>query len=182
VIRLSVRIVATSRVAYHFHQVLTKSGNWNSRQTISAERDDPAEWRTLTLRLPTVDIMTALEALDPEGEWRKRSVDVHLYRLRERGIVPRRMKARGMVPAIYIRVGVEVDPLPFEDITLAEVVAQILADGVPIRQTKRIVVILDQAYKATMTPKALRDAVGVVLRNGNGRIRQRGREWQMVSR
>jgi len=37
----------------------------------------------------TVDVMTALEALDPGRVWRKRSVDSHISRLRERGVMRR---------------------------------------------------------------------------------------------
>src|SRR5438105_760429 len=52
----------------------------------------------------TTDIMTALEALDPGRVWRKRAVDSHIFRLRERGLVRRMRKAKGTEPAVYVRV------------------------------------------------------------------------------
>ena len=49
--------------------------------------------------------------------------------------------------------------------TLPEVVATILADG-PLRQTELVVALLEAGYQTTMTPRALRNAVGAELRRG----------------
>lgn len=124
----------------------------------------------------TQDIMTALEALDPRRNWRKRSLDNHISRLRERGIVRRVKKSQDRQPAIYVRVGVEVEPLPFEDMTLPEVVADVLSRRQPMRQTDLVVAMLEAGYQTTMNPKRLRDAVGVVLRKGEG-FREVEGEW-----
>lgn len=123
----------------------------------------------------TVDIMTALAALDPSRDWRKRSVDGHLSRLRERGLVTRLKKSKNTQPAVYIRTGVPVDPLPFPDMTLAEVVAATLATR-PMTQTEIVVSILEAGYETTMEPKALRNAVGTELRKGE-RFRVDGGKW-----
>lgn len=125
----------------------------------------------------TVDIMTSLEALDPKRDWRKRSVDSHLSRLRGRGIVRRVKKSRNTQPAIYVRVGVEVEPLPFGDMTLPEVVEEVLKSCQPCRQTELVMAMLEAGYQTTMSPKALRDAAGRVLRGDEGRFREKSGEW-----
>jgi DNA-binding transcriptional ArsR family regulator len=124
----------------------------------------------------TIDVMTALEALDPRRPWRKRSVDSHISRLRERGLVRRLRKSKGLEPAVYARVGVQVAPMPFGDKTLPEVIGEVLA-GRTLTQTELAVAMLDAGYQTTMTPKALRDAVGVVLRRERGQFVQRGGKW-----
>ncbi len=128
----------------------------------------------------TVDILAALEAMDPKREWRRRSVDNHIARLRARGIVRRVKKSQNTQPAIYVRVGVEVQPLPFEDMTLPEVVTQVLADRQPMRQTDLVVAMLDAGYQTTMTPKNLRNAVGVALHRDRKRFRQVDGEWAVA--
>lgn len=61
----------------------------------------------------TVDIMSGLEALDPRRVWRKRSVDSHIARLREKGLVIRLKRSQLRLPAVYVREGVEVESSPF---------------------------------------------------------------------
>jgi hypothetical protein len=128
----------------------------------------------------TVDVLAALEALDPKRDWRMRSINSHISRLRARGIVRRVKRSQNTQPAVYARVGVDVEPLPFEDMTLPEVVAKVLGDRQPMRQTDLVVAMLEAGYQTTMTPKRLRDAVGVVLRKGRERFRQRGGKWSVV--
>jgi len=127
----------------------------------------------------TVDIMTSLEALDPKRDWRKRSIDSHLSRLRGRGIVRRVKKSQNTQPAIYVRVGVDVEPLPFEDMPLAEVVAEVLGGCQPVRQTDLVVAMLEAGYQTTMSPKRLRDAVGRVLRGDRGQFWEEDGEWSI---
>ena len=74
-----------------------------------------------------VDILTGLEAMDPGRIWRKRSVDSHISRLRKRGIVRRISRSRGSEPAVYARLGVQVAPRPFQDMTMREVIRTVLA-------------------------------------------------------
>ncbi len=134
----------------------------STRQKISAciESVIPTD-RTFT----TVDIMSALEALDDRRVWRKRSVDNHLSRLRERGLVRRLRKSRNTEPALYVRVGVDVEQRPFEDMTLPEVVESVLVDG-PKSPTEIVVAMLEAGYETTMAGMSLRNAVGRALRAG----------------
>lgn len=124
----------------------------------------------------TVDIMTALEALDSARTWRKRSVDSHISRLRERGLVRRVRKARKTEPAIYARAGVKTAPRAFEGQTLKQVIEGTLAGGA-MTQTELAVAMLEAGYETTMTPRAFRTAVGVVLRGNAGRFRQESVKW-----
>ncbi len=128
----------------------------------------------------TVDIMAALESLDPRRNWRKRSLDSHISRLRDRGIVRRVKKSQNRQPAVYVRVGVEVEPMPFEDMTLPEVVAEVLSRHQPMRQTDLVVAMLEAGYQTTMSPKNLRNAVGVALRKDRERFRDTDGEWVTI--
>ena len=122
----------------------------------------------------TADIMAGLEALDPGKVWRKRSVDNHISRLRDRGLVRRVRKSKGTEPAVYARMGVSTEPLPFEDMTLPEVIVAVLGDGA-MTQTELAVAMLEAGYETTMGRKQLRDAVGVELRKGE--FRKDGGKW-----
>ncbi len=126
----------------------------------------------------TLDILARLEALDPGRVWHRRMIDHHIFRLRERGVVRRLQKAKGHELAVYVRKGVQVEPIPFDDKTLAEVAAEVLADG-PLSQTELAIKLLDRGYRTTMTPAALRDALGVVLRKGP--FKRQGGKWAVGS-
>lgn len=125
----------------------------------------------------TTDILASLEALDPRRVWRKRSIDSHISRLRERGIIRRLRKATITEPALYAREGLEVD-MPFEDKRLKEVVYEVLGQVGPANQTELVVAMLEAGYQTEMGRKALRDAVGVVLR-GDGRFAVQGGKWRV---
>lgn len=148
----------------------------SSHKTISSciNRVLPTD-RTFT----TVDVMCALEGLDPGKVWRKRSVDSHLSRLRERGVVRRVRKSKGTEPAIYARVGVKLEPLPFQGMTLVEVVAEVLGDQ-SMSQTELVVAMLEAGYDSVQTPAALRNHVGVVLRGDRKRFRRASGKWVLA--
>jgi len=114
----------------------------------------------------TEDILAGLEALDGRRVWRRRSVDNHISRLRAKNLVRRIQKSHGHEPAIYVRAGVQVDAIPFENRTLPQAVADVLEASGPLRTTELAVKLLEAGFHTTMSPKALRDAVGVVLRKG----------------
>lgn len=128
----------------------------------------------------TVDIMAALEALEPRRVWRKRSLDSHISRLRERGLVRRVKRSQNQQPAVYARVGVETEPLPFEDMTLAEVVKEVLGARGPMRQTELVVAMMESGYQTTMKPKGLRNAVGKILAKDKQAFRQSGGKWAVA--
>jgi hypothetical protein len=112
----------------------------------------------------TIDIVAGLEALDPKRVWRKRSIDGHICRLRFKGLLRRLQKAHGHECAVYVRVGVQVAPLPFEGQTLPEAIESVLGELGPLNATELTVALLERGYHTTMDKKALRDRVGVVLR------------------
>jgi DNA-binding transcriptional ArsR family regulator len=124
----------------------------------------------------TQDIIAGLEAIDPRRNWRKRSIDSHIARLRERGLVRRVRKSQNTSPAVYVRVGVAVEAVPFEDMTLPEVVAKVLSERQPLRTAELTVAMLEAGYQTTMTAKNLRAAVGVVLRK-HRRFRETKGTW-----
>ena len=105
-----------------------------------------------------LDLVAALEGLDPTRIWPKRSVERYVSRLRERRVVRRMCRAKGLAPALYVREGVEVPPLPFEDKTLAEVATEVLAART-MSQTELVVAMLEAGYQTSMTRRRLRDAV-----------------------
>jgi hypothetical protein len=121
------------------------------------------------------DILVGLEVIDQRRVWRKRSVDHHISRLRARGLVRRIQKSHGHEPAVYVRVGVKVEPIPFEGMTLPDAIGAMLAECGPLRTTEIAVKLLERGFHTTMNPKALRDAVGVVLRKGE--CRKVGDRW-----
>jgi len=119
--------------------------------------------------------MASLEALDGGRVWRKRSVDSHISRLRDRGLVRRLKKSKNTTPAVYVRTGVTVPTIPFEDMTLPEVIRAVLTR--PMNQTELVVAMLEQGYETTMTRNTLRDAVGVELREGA--VKGEGGKWML---
>lgn len=123
----------------------------------------------------TVDIMTALEALDPARVWRKRSVDSHIFRLREKGLLRRVRRSHKADAAIYARVGATVEVRPFENMTLVEVVAAML-EGRSMTQTELVVAMVEAGYETQMSKGALRNAVGVAMRKDD-RFTKSGDKW-----
>lgn len=126
----------------------------------------------------TVDVMAALEALDPTRPWRKRSLDNRIAQLRRAGVVRRLKKSQNRNPAVYVRVGVSVESLPFEDKTLPEVIAEVLGDRC-LNRTELAVAMIEAGYQTTMKPRALSHAVGVELRQYQQRFRQVGDKWRL---
>ena len=114
--------------------------------------------------------MIALESLDGNRTWRPTSIQNHITALRNKGIVNRLKRAHGNTLAVYARMGVEHEEIPFGDKTLKEVVEEVLGDTSlgPIELT---VAMLEAGYQTDMEPKALRDAIGLVLRNGDYEIK-----------
>lgn len=123
----------------------------------------------------TVDVMTALEALDPRRAWRKRAVDNHINYLRSRGLVKRLVRSRKGEPAKYIRGDIPTEKKPFENMTLLEVVTQVLGNR-SMTATELTVAILEAGYETAMCNKTFRDAIGTVMRK-DGRFMKEGDKW-----
>src|SRR5690606_26457987 len=77
----------------------------------------------------TVDIATALEALDSSREWRARSINSHISRLRDKGILKRLKRSRNLEPAQYAVADLETEPLPFQGLTMPDVIESLLRDS-----------------------------------------------------
>jgi len=112
----------------------------------------------------TADIFTALEALDPKRDWRSQSIHSHISRLRNRGLIRRLQRPHGHEPAVYVRLGVQGEPL--DDKTLSESVADLLRERGPLRAGEIAVFLMERGYRTTATPKTIRGSVGRVLRAG----------------
>lgn len=125
----------------------------------------------------THDIMVGLEAADSTRVWRSRSIDSHITHLRKKGLVKRLRKARGHERALYVREGVEYEPIPFEDMSLIEVVAEVLGKQ-SMTQTELVVAMLEAGYHTTMKPKALRDTVGTAMRREPEKFVCKGGKWR----
>ena len=112
----------------------------------------------------TVDLMAALEALDPRRNWRKRSLDNHLSRLRERGLIKRVKRPSVHEPAVYAREGAPVKAAPLDDLTLLQVIGRVLTR--PMTVTEVAVAVLEAGYQTCMSKSNLRVHVGKTLARG----------------
>lgn len=124
----------------------------------------------------TAELLASLEALDPRRIWRKHSVSNHICYLRRKGLVRRLKRAQGANPAVYVRVGVQVGPVPFEGLTLPQVIAEVLGDR-RMRQAELVVAMLDAGYSSAMSAKDFRSAVGAALRKDPQRFTFAGGKW-----
>ncbi|HTQ41006.1 MAG TPA: hypothetical protein VMJ32_18470 [Pirellulales bacterium] len=127
----------------------------------------------------TVDVMASLEAMNSRRVWQRHSIDSHISRLRERGIVKRLTKAKGPQPAVYVRVGVDHQPAPFEDMRLVDVAAQVL-QGRSLNITELAVSMLEQGYRTTMTQRGLRNALAVAMKKNRGWFAERSGKWSVA--
>lgn len=125
------------------------------------------------------DVVCALEALDERRVWRRRSVDNHISRLRDRGLIRRISRHKGMEGSVYVRAEAAVEPEPFDDKTMLEVAAEVLGGG-RMTQTELAVAMLEAGYRTTMKPTALRAALGVAMRHSPERFVMRGGKWSLM--
>ena len=83
---------------------------------------------------------------------------------------------------MYVRLGVEVAPLPFEDMALPAVIEQVLKDaGRPLSQTDLVVKMIEQSYETSMEPKMLRNHVGAVLCENADKFSESKQKWQLLA-
>ena len=98
-------------------------------------------------------------------------------RLRERGVIRRLRRHKGHHLAQYVRVGVQADEQPFDNRTMTEVIEEVLGSR-NLNQTEIAVAMLEAGYQTTMSPKRLRDAVGVKLRaDARKFVRRENHKW-----
>ncbi|MCE9543989.1 MAG: hypothetical protein K8T25_00465 [Planctomycetia bacterium] len=132
----------------------------------------------------TEDITTALEALEPGVVWRRATIDNAIGGLRRKGLIRRISKAKSSVNglasrAVYTRVDSDVAPIPFEGMTLPDVIHDVLK-GKSLNRTELTMALIDAGYRTSMTRKGLRDHVGRLLR-ADKRFSKSGDRWGVVS-
>jgi hypothetical protein len=126
----------------------------------------------------SVTVMASLEALEPGRVWRKASIDGHITRLRQLGIIRRIRRAKGPEPALYVREGAEVPAMPFEDMTLPEVIQTVLTR--PMTTAEVTVRLIEAGYDTRMPKKRLYNAVRIEL--GRGPFQRDGDgKWEQAS-
>jgi len=121
------------------------------------------------------DIVARLEGLEPGRVVRRKSVCNYIATLTERGLIRRLDRHRGHAPSVYVRVGANVPVRPFEGMTLAAVMREVLVQ--PMNQTELVVCILEGGYHTTASKKALRKQVGEALAMPGSGFRREGGKW-----
>ncbi len=123
-----------------------------------------------------VDILAALESLDPIRVWRRHAVNNHLSRMLDRGQIRRTRRSCGRAdPAIYARVEVDAPKRPFFNMSLVHAIAAVRGNRT-LNATELTVAIIEAGYETRMSRRTLRDAVGAVMRKV-GRFRKDADRW-----
>jgi hypothetical protein len=120
----------------------------------------------------TADILVSLEALDSRRYWRKRFIDNHISRLRERGLIKRIKRATIHEPAVYVRAGSTAKVVPLGDMTLLEAIGSVLTE--PLTTTEIVVAVLEAGCHTTMNRTHLRQHV---RREMGKHFKQDGGRW-----
>ena len=128
----------------------------------------------------STEILAALEALDSSRVWHKWTVDNHITKLRAKGIIRRISRHKGHQRALYVRADANVPAMPFENMTLPEVIRAILTE--PMTQTELVVRMREAGFDSTMDNRVLRNVVGEELRTpGNWFQRVDGGKWVVAA-
>jgi hypothetical protein len=127
------------------------------------------------------DILHGLEALAPHRHWRRRAINHCITRLLARGILRRISRARvgarhHSSPAVYVRVGIEVQSDPFGDMQFSDVLYEVL-HGHTMRLTELVAATLEAGYRTNQRPRDLRHYAGRVIR-ADRRFRRTGERWE----
>lgn len=109
----------------------------------------------------THDIMAGLEAIDPTRNWRKRSLDSYLSRLRDKGIIKRVRRATIHEPALYAMADTDVASKA-DDRTLVQFIRAVLSH--PMTTTEVTVAVLEAGFHTAMTRKNLRSTISRELK------------------
>jgi hypothetical protein len=124
------------------------------------------------------DIVARLEGLEPGRVVRRKSVCNYIASLTERGFLRRLDRHRGHAPSLYVVAGANVPVRPFEGMTLAAVMREVLVK--PMNQTELVVCILEGGYHTTASKKALRKQVGEALAMPESGFRREGGKWVVL--
>jgi hypothetical protein len=112
----------------------------------------------------TLDVMTGLEAFDPKRNWRKRSVDYVLTRMRQRGAIRRLKRATIHERASYVRAEAGTKAPGTGDMTLMQIIGKVLVR--PMTTTDVVVAVLEMGYETAMGRNNLRNHATRVLKQG----------------
>jgi hypothetical protein len=121
------------------------------------------------------DIVGRLEGLEPDRIVRRKSVSNYITNLVRRGVLRLLDRHRGHAPSLYVRAGAKVPKRPFEGMTLAAVVREVLTK--PMNQTELTVRILEGGYSTITSRKALRKQIGELLAMPGSGFRKEGAKW-----
>ncbi len=125
-----------------------------------------------------LDILAALESLDPVRVWRRHAVNNHLSRMRDRGQIRRTRRRCGRAdPAVYASVEVDVPKRPFGNVSLVEAIAAVRGNRT-MNAIELTIAVIEAGYETRMGRKAIRDAVGAAMRK-DGRFKRNGDKWDV---
>jgi hypothetical protein len=164
------------RIAVLEHDLWEKTKAKHKRLTHSIASVIPQD-RAFT----TEDVYAGLEALDARRPYKKSWVISHLGKLCDRGILRRVQKNHGRQLAIYVRAGVQVEPIPFGNKTLPLAIAMVLEEhGKPLAPIEIAVRLVERGFQTVMDCKRLRGAVGACCRSRPVKFKQSGRKWGLA--
>jgi predicted transcriptional regulator len=118
----------------------------------------------------TEDIAKKLLALEPNREWSRHTINTHIARLRERGILKRISRPGAKQRATYARADL---PIKADSRTLGEIIAVVVTR--PMTLTEIAVAVKEAGYRTSQTGRHLRNHVARGLREGG--YRQDGERW-----
>jgi hypothetical protein len=160
--------VALEKIATLEQELLGQSTNRLTRVGAAIESVIPLE-----ADFTTTDLLAALETAHSHRAWYKRSVDAHVNRLRERGLIRRVRGAKSNEPAVYVRVALPVRGTQVEDGSLLQAIGNALVR--PMNSSEVTVAVLEAGYQTKMTKSNLRYNVAKVLKRGG--FKQDGGKW-----
>jgi DNA-binding transcriptional ArsR family regulator len=160
-----------AQIAAIEQDLLGKESSRHHKISACIERSIPRD-QTFTVS----SILKALEAMDPARVWRRRSVEHHITRLREKGIVRRVQRSKMSQGAVYALADAKIgdDPVPFQQLTLREAVSQVLTR--PMTSVEIALALLEAGYETAMDRIALRTAISATLRKSD-KFKEEGGKW-----
>jgi hypothetical protein len=123
--------------------------------------------------------MATLQAMDDSRAWSKPKVWNHIAKLRRKGLTRRTKLHSYNEPAMYVRSDVETPERPFANMSLNEVVQQVLADK-QMTKLELTVAVLEAGYESKRTRRELREAIRQTLKKDE-RYMKDGEKWSALN-
>jgi hypothetical protein len=123
--------------------------------------------------------MATLQAMDDSRAWSKPKVWNHIAKLRRKGLTRRTKLHSYNEPAMYVRSDVETPERPFANMSLNEVVQQVLADK-QMTELELTVAVLEAGYESKRTRRELREAIRQTLKKDE-RYMKDGEKWSALN-